>query len=138
MTQDLPPQGGYEPVQYKRNLPFRGVRPSYYLLGMGIICTYGFYEVIRGIKDQRELSREKMWIRIHLTPMLQAEADRDAVRRYLAAQDRERELMKDEKGWSFGSVYNSKRFVRPTFTVTPPAEAIIQEKDYKSANDEAT
>jgi NADH dehydrogenase (ubiquinone) 1 alpha subcomplex subunit 13 len=78
---------------------------------MGIICTYGFYEVIRGIKDQRELSREKMWIRIHLTPMLQAEADRDAVRRYLAAQDRERELMKDEKGWSFGSVYNSKRYV---------------------------
>jgi NADH dehydrogenase (ubiquinone) 1 alpha subcomplex subunit 13 len=78
---------------------------------MGAICVYGFYEVINGIKERREMAREKMWTRIHLIPMLQAETDRDDVRRYWAAQEREKELMKDVKGWEFGSVYNSDRYV---------------------------
>ncbi|KAA8909785.1 GRIM-19 protein [Sphaerosporella brunnea] len=139
MVQDLPPTGGYEPVQYRRNLPFRGFRPSYYLLGMGVVCAYGFYETMKGIKEQRENAREKIWARIHLTPMLQAEADRDDVRRYFAAQAREKELMKDEKGWDSASVYNvdnpyggpadRNRFIRPTYTVAPPSESVIPEKE---------
>ncbi len=34
-----------------------------------------------------------MWSRIHLIPLLQAENDRDQVRRYWADQDREQELL---------------------------------------------
>jgi hypothetical protein len=78
---------------------------------MGVVCAYGFYEVMKGIKEQRENAREKIWARIHLTPMLQAEADRDDVRRYFASQAREKELMKDEKGWDFASVYNVDKYV---------------------------
>ena len=59
------------------------------------------------------MAREKLWTRIHLTPVLQAEADRDDVRRALAADARERELMKDVKGWEFGSVYTADRYVCP-------------------------
>lgn len=62
-----------------------------------------------------ELGREKMWSRIHLIPLLQAEEDRDQVRRHLADQAREKELMGGENF----KVYNSDRFVRPTFAVTP-------------------
>lgn len=51
-----------------------------------------------------ELAREKMWGRIHLIPLLQAEADRDQVRRHWAEQARERELMGVET-----KVYNSDR-----------------------------
>ncbi|KAL8375871.1 hypothetical protein RB595_007141 [Gaeumannomyces hyphopodioides] len=61
-----------------------------------------------------ELAREKMWARIHLIPVLQAEEDRDLVRRHLADQARERELL----GENF-KVYNSDRYVRPTFAATP-------------------
>lgn len=59
--QDLPPQGqilpflrcehtnsgigGFAPIQYKRNLPARGFRPSYYLLAVGALCSYGFYKL---------------------------------------------------------------------------------------------
>ena len=43
-----------------------------------------------------ELAREKMWSRIHLIPMLQAEEDRDQVRRQWADRARERELMGSE------------------------------------------
>ncbi|CAD0082737.1 unnamed protein product [Aureobasidium vineae] len=73
-----------------------------------------------------------MWSRIHLIPMLQAEEDRDQVRRHFADKARERELLGAET-----KVYHSDRyvhllpfsiqrtgliycsFVRPTFAVTP-------------------
>jgi len=53
-----------------------------------------------------ELAREKMWSRIHLIPMLQAEEDRDLVRRTLAAKALEQELLGGES-----KVYNSDRSV---------------------------
>ena len=48
---------------------------------------------------RRELQREKVWSRIHLVPLLLAEGDRDAYRRQQAALQREKEIMKDVKGW---------------------------------------
>ncbi|PGG99938.1 NADH dehydrogenase [Blastomyces parvus] len=114
MPQDMPPTGGYQPVQYKRNLPVRGFRPVYYLVGMHLIMAYGFYKVFLGIREKNELGREKMWSRIHLIPLLQAEEDRDQVRRHLADKAREKELLGSET-----KVYNSDRFVRPTFWYTP-------------------
>jgi hypothetical protein len=46
-----------------------------------------------------------MWARIHLIPALQAEEDRDQVRRYLADKAREKELLGSET-----RVYNSDRY----------------------------
>lgn len=57
-----------------------------------------------------ELGREKMWARIHLIPALQAEEDRDQVRRYLADKAREKELLGSET-----KVYNSDRYVIANF-----------------------
>jgi NADH dehydrogenase (ubiquinone) 1 alpha subcomplex subunit 13 len=117
MPQDMPPTGGYEPVQYKRNLPARGFRPATYLLMVGAVCTYGFWRVGQGIREQKyantssnsELAREKMWSRIHLIPMLQAEEDRDQVRRHFADKARERELLGAET-----KVYHSDRYGFPS------------------------
>ena len=55
-------------------------------------------------------------------PMLQAEEDRDAYRRQMAAMDREKEIMKHVKDWDAGkSVYNNgSRYTPPTFAVLPP------------------
>ncbi|RFU27891.1 hypothetical protein B7463_g8439, partial [Scytalidium lignicola] len=114
MVQDLPPTGGYDPVQYKRNLPARGFRPAVMLAAMAGIMTYGFYKVGKGIREQNELAREKMWSRIYLIPLLTAEEDRDLVRRHFADLAREKELF-----GSNTSAYNSDRYVRPTFAVTP-------------------
>jgi len=54
-----------------------------------------------------ELAREKAWSRIHLIPVLQAEEDRDLVRRHLADQAREKELLGENI-----KVYNSDRCVQ--------------------------
>jgi NADH dehydrogenase (ubiquinone) 1 alpha subcomplex subunit 13 len=47
-----------------------------------------------------------MWSRIHLIPLLQAEEDRDQVRRYYAQQAMEKELLGAET-----KAYNSDRSV---------------------------
>ncbi|KAG6336587.1 hypothetical protein ID866_2496 [Astraeus odoratus] len=51
-----------------------------------------------------ELQREKVWSRIHLVPLLLAEGDRDAYRRQQAALEREKEIMKDVKGWEVSNL----------------------------------
>lgn len=53
-----------------------------------------------------ELAREKMWSRLHILPLLQAEEDRDQARRFFADKARERELLGQET-----KVYNSDRYV---------------------------
>ena len=58
------------------------------------------------ILENSELAREKMWSRIYLIPMLQAEEDRDQVRRYWAHQAREKELMGSNE-----KAYHSDRYV---------------------------
>ncbi|KAF5322789.1 hypothetical protein D9619_000608 [Psilocybe cf. subviscida] len=55
----------------------------------------------------RELEREKAWSRIHLVPMLLAEADRDEYRRTEASKAREAEVMKNVKGWETGKRFGS-------------------------------
>jgi NADH dehydrogenase (ubiquinone) 1 alpha subcomplex subunit 13 len=57
-----------------------------------------------GLTGSSELAREKVWSRFHLLPLLQAEEDRDQVRRYLADQQREKDLMGENM-----KVYNSDR-----------------------------
>lgn len=47
-----------------------------------------------------------MWARINLIPLLQAEEDRDQVRRYWADQKREKELLGENT-----KVYHNDRYV---------------------------
>jgi uncharacterized Fe-S cluster-containing protein len=47
-----------------------------------------------------------MWARIHLTPLLQAEEDRDQVRRFWADQAREKELLGENR-----QVYHTDKYV---------------------------
>lgn len=156
----------------QRNIPVRGLRPVWYLVGVAAVMAYGWRKVFVGNREKKyvalriftraslaqsirywhhqlppntarqtctgvclestlmipavqkyplvphsytrtltitllssELGREKMWSRIYLTPLLQAEEDRDQVRRYYADQAREKELL-----GSNSSPYNSDRY----------------------------
>lgn len=77
MGQDLPPSGGYEPIQYKvrpshrnypkylhnperltsnlqikqRNIPARGFRPTYYFAAIAAVMTYGMYQYGKGARE---------------------------------------------------------------------------------------
>ena len=76
------------------------------MLGVGVVMAYGWRKIFLGNREMTELGREKMWSRIHITPLLQAEEDRDQVRRYYADLAREKELLGTQS-----SAYNSDRWV---------------------------
>ncbi len=163
----------------QRNIPIRGLRPVWYLVGCAAIMAYGWRKVFIGNREKKyvvlaippifsspgrittrshplpatiprpdppqsppaplslttpfgppkhpshpifmelmrhtnprflssELGREKMWSRIYIIPLLQAEEDRDQARRYFADQAREKELF-----GSTSSPYNSDRYGPP-------------------------
>lgn len=124
--QDLPPIGGYDSVQWKRNVPSRGFRPTIYFWGISGIIAFGFYRYYRGVDEQRELSREKQWARFYLQPLLLAEEDRNKARRYYsekARQDLVRETMSDETKAKFDEeLYHDKTKIRfPKYTVGAPS-----------------
>ncbi|ANB12985.1 hypothetical protein AWJ20_1263 [Sugiyamaella lignohabitans] len=76
--------------------------------------------MIQGIHERNELARERAWSRIYLQPVLEAESDRDTVRRHFARIAQEKEIMKDVPGFDAEeSVYNDKRFRTPSFIATP-------------------
>lgn len=64
-----------------------------------------------------ELAREKIWSRLHILPLLQAEEDRDQARRFFADKARERELLGQET-----KVYNSDRYAFYSFGKVSLAE----------------
>ncbi|PRT53921.1 NADH dehydrogenase [ubiquinone] 1 alpha subcomplex subunit 13 [Wickerhamiella sorbophila] len=114
LSQDLPPKGGYAPIQWKRNLPSRGFRPGIYFAIVTGICGYGFYKLIAGIRERNELARERQWGRIYLMPLLEAEADRDAYRRITSLRAKEQEVMADVADFdATKSVYNDPKFRKP-------------------------
>jgi NADH dehydrogenase (ubiquinone) 1 alpha subcomplex subunit 13 len=97
----------------------------------------GSKEYSNADQEFSELAREKMWSRIHLIPVLQAEEDRDLVRRHWAQEAREKELLGAETKvynndrcvlalccrtgivQNVRATNNGDRFVRPTYAVTP-------------------
>uniref|UniRef100_A0A6T7XSL9 NADH dehydrogenase [ubiquinone] 1 alpha subcomplex subunit 13 n=1 Tax=Prymnesium polylepis TaxID=72548 RepID=A0A6T7XSL9_9EUKA len=114
-VQDVPPPGGYAPVNYKRNIPKGGVSSVAMAAGMGCLFGYGMWKVIMFNRQRREWRREELDIRMSIMPFLSAEADVqcDFLKKKWLAQ--EAELMKNEHGWEVGSSSYKT-------TVMPPME----------------
>lgn len=63
-----------------------------------------------------ELKREKMWARLYLLPVFQAEMDREWMKWRASQIQEEKEIMKNVQGWNAGeSPYHHQRWVPPTF-----------------------
>uniref|UniRef100_A0A671MCU5 NADH dehydrogenase [ubiquinone] 1 alpha subcomplex subunit 13 n=2 Tax=Sinocyclocheilus TaxID=75365 RepID=A0A671MCU5_9TELE len=81
VKQDMPPTGGYGPVDYRRNLPRRGLS-GYSMFGVGVgLMVFGYWRLFRWNRERRRLHIEELEARISLLPLLQAEHDRRWVRR---------------------------------------------------------
>ncbi|XP_039188942.1 NADH dehydrogenase [ubiquinone] 1 alpha subcomplex subunit 13 isoform X2 [Crotalus tigris] len=90
VKQDMPPAGGYGPIDYKRRLPYRGL-PGYGLLAIGLgAFVFGSYVIFRWNWERRTLR------------LLRHNFDEEA------------KIMKDVPGWQVGeSVYHTTRWVTP-------------------------
>ncbi|KAH6562852.1 hypothetical protein BASA50_003040 [Batrachochytrium salamandrivorans] len=141
-VQDLPPAGGFpHTIRYKRYLPSRGPSGAVLILGTLGIMAYGWNQLFHSNAEFKEIRREKAYARIFITPLLQAETDRDLVRRLDSLKRRETEAMKDNPDWvpfdlkapvsGIGKggvfdpsqsepVYHTRRYVSPTYVYLPP------------------
>ncbi|XP_063063192.1 NADH dehydrogenase [ubiquinone] 1 alpha subcomplex subunit 13 [Engraulis encrasicolus] len=129
VKQDMPPPGGYGPIQYKRNLPVRGFS-GYTMFGIGIgIMIFGYWRIATWNRERRRLLIEDLETRIALLPLLQAESDRRSLRVMRENLEEEAVIMKDVPGWKVGeSVFHTERWVSPTneelFNLRPREELI--------------
>ncbi|KAI9203184.1 GRIM-19 protein-domain-containing protein [Polychytrium aggregatum] len=95
-VQDLPPAGGFpETIKYQRFIPKRGPTGLVMFAVTFGIMGYGWYWLTLSNAERREHRREKAWSRISLVPLLQAETDRDLVRRFESLKNQEYEIMKE-------------------------------------------
>ncbi|XP_070974831.1 NADH dehydrogenase [ubiquinone] 1 alpha subcomplex subunit 13-like isoform X1 [Oncorhynchus clarkii lewisi] len=99
VKQDMPPPGGYGPVDYKRNLPKRGLSGySMLTIGVGVMC-FGYWRLFKWNRERRRLQIEELEARIALLPLLQAEQDRRQLRMLRENLEEEAVVMKGVSGW---------------------------------------
>ncbi|XP_053441314.1 NADH dehydrogenase [ubiquinone] 1 alpha subcomplex subunit 13 [Nycticebus coucang] len=114
VKQDMPPPGGYGPIDYKRNLPRRGLS-GYSMLAMGIgTLFYGYWSMMKWNRERRRLLIEDLEARIALMPLFLAEKDRRVLRMLRENLEEEAIIMKDVPDWKVGeSVFHTTRWVSP-------------------------
>ncbi|XP_019615342.1 PREDICTED: NADH dehydrogenase [ubiquinone] 1 alpha subcomplex subunit 13-like [Branchiostoma belcheri] len=118
--QDLPPKGGYGPIEYARRLPRRG--PSgYALFALGIgVAIYGYAKLFATNRRRREDWAEEIEVQVSLLPLHKAEQDRLILRQYRANLEEEAKIMEGVEGWVVGeSVYQNEKWHTP-----PPVEIL--------------
>uniref|UniRef100_A0A6P8S9N8 NADH dehydrogenase [ubiquinone] 1 alpha subcomplex subunit 13 n=1 Tax=Geotrypetes seraphini TaxID=260995 RepID=A0A6P8S9N8_GEOSA len=115
VIQDMPPSGGYGPIDYRRNLPKRGLSGySMFATGIGVLI-FGFWRIFTWNRERRRLQLEDLETRVALYPLLQAEKDRRLLRRLRMNLEEEAIIMKDVPGWKVGeSVFHTDRWVNPS------------------------
>ncbi|XP_012596880.1 NADH dehydrogenase [ubiquinone] 1 alpha subcomplex subunit 13 [Microcebus murinus] len=114
VKQDMPPPGGYGPIDYKRNLPRRGLS-GYSMLAIGIgTLLFGYWSITKWNRERRRLLIEDLEARIALLPLLQAESDRRVLQMLRENLEEEAIIMKDVPDWKVGeSVFHTTRWVTP-------------------------
>jgi NADH dehydrogenase (ubiquinone) 1 alpha subcomplex subunit 13 len=106
--QDLPPKGGYAPINYKR-IPARRVLNAPLIYG-GLIASMaiGQYSYRKGWTKWTAERVELRSAELALEPLMLAERDREFLKQCRRNRDYETELMKDVEGWEVGTWYGHK------------------------------
>jgi len=104
-AQDLPPKGGYEPINFKR-IPART-----YFSGRQIFAGFGVMTAVFGYlyyKTYARIRRQEIEMRsgtMALQPMLMAERDREFLKQLKKNREEEEKLMSGVEGWEVGKLY---------------------------------
>lgn len=81
-------------------------------LGTSAVMMFGFYRVGQGNREGVEQKVEERKVRYALAPLLQAESDKELLKREQQNLNREAEVMKDVPGWKVGAgVYNNGKWM---------------------------
>ncbi|XP_063704584.1 NADH dehydrogenase [ubiquinone] 1 alpha subcomplex subunit 13 [Culicoides brevitarsis] len=119
--QDLPPEGGYEKIVYKRvpvKTYFSGRQMFIGYVGITIGALYLFYLNDKKLHCEDIENRSAVNV---LYPILLAERDREYLKQLRRNRDEEAELMKNVKGWEVGTWYGEPVYkLLPKDTLVDP------------------
>ncbi|ODN01726.1 NADH dehydrogenase [ubiquinone] 1 alpha subcomplex subunit 13 [Orchesella cincta] len=105
VKQDLPPPGGYKPINYLR-VPAKTYFSGVQMFVLFNVITFGaIYIWSYSAERMRKLRTEDRSARLALQPMLFAEKDRLYLKRMRSLRDEEEELMKGVPGWVVGTYW---------------------------------
>ncbi|XP_011704235.1 PREDICTED: NADH dehydrogenase [ubiquinone] 1 alpha subcomplex subunit 13 [Wasmannia auropunctata] len=108
--QDLPPKGGYGPIQTER-IKLRTILGAKSTIALFVTTTLaGFYAYYRSFKVVRREQIEMRSARLAILPLLLAERDRAILKQMRRNRDAEAELMKNVEGWEVGTYYGEPIF----------------------------
>ncbi|XP_020282715.1 NADH dehydrogenase [ubiquinone] 1 alpha subcomplex subunit 13 [Pseudomyrmex gracilis] len=103
--QDLPPKGGYGPIQTDR-VKLRSILGAKSSIALFIAASsYGLFAYYLTFLRNRRNQIEMRSARFAIWPALIAERDRAVLKQMRRNRDEEAELMKNVKGWEVGTYY---------------------------------
>ncbi|CAG0914940.1 unnamed protein product [Notodromas monacha] len=108
--QDMPPAGGYRPMDWKR-VPGRS-----YLGGIasfaifGVVTTGAWMLYYKGKRSIWGREIEQRSAKLAIEPLLTAERDRMYLKHVRKLRDEEEKLMADVPGWQVGKLYDEPIF----------------------------
>ncbi|CAL8092661.1 unnamed protein product [Orchesella dallaii] len=105
IKQDLPPPGGYKPINYLR-VPAKTYFSGVQMFVLFNVVTFGGLYIWSYTHEKlKRLKTEDRASRLALQPMLYAEKDRLYMKRLRKLREEEEELMKDVPGWVVGTYW---------------------------------
>ncbi|XP_012527929.1 NADH dehydrogenase [ubiquinone] 1 alpha subcomplex subunit 13 [Monomorium pharaonis] len=108
--QDLPPKGGYNPIQTDR-IKLRKVLGAKSTIAIFLTTTIaGFYGYYLSFRLVRQNEIEMRSARLAIFPALLAERDRAILKQMRRNRDAEAELMKNVDRWEVGTYYGEPIF----------------------------
>ncbi|XP_074661961.1 NADH dehydrogenase [ubiquinone] 1 alpha subcomplex subunit 13-like [Tubulanus polymorphus] len=132
--QDMPPKGGYKPIDWAMRMPRKG--PSGYMMFAGFAAFTSVAAV--GLHyNYKYLDRNRLEVtesRIAVEPLLRAERDRLYLKRLRENREAEEKLMADDPNWKVGTLNGEPIFhnVRGRWYDPPLYEyySMVKYKDY--------
>jgi len=108
--QDLPPPGGYRPIQYLR-IPAKTYFSGTFMFASFVVFQFAACYVF-GFSNRRaqKMEVEERSTRLAILPMLCAEKDRSYLKMLRKHRDEEARLMKDTPGWKVGTYWGEPIF----------------------------
>jgi len=104
VKQDMPPPGGYDPIQFAKAMGKKSWGGYKTFAIFGAVTASGWIMYHFEKKWKRRTDLEMNDARIALQPFMDAERWRMFLRHCRRNRDEERELMKDYPGWEVGKI----------------------------------
>ncbi|XP_060524316.1 NADH dehydrogenase [ubiquinone] 1 alpha subcomplex subunit 13 [Cylas formicarius] len=131
--QDMPPPGGYGPINF-RKVPAKRLLSGYAIFGGYVGITLGaFYLYTLNYKSVRARELEMKSASFAIYPMLLAERDRAFLKQLRRNRDEEADLMKNVEGWKTGTWYGEPIYqtLEPDTLIEPMAYEFFVHGNFK-------